>query len=222
MTWSQLVTLQDEKAIIYILTEVLDPDWLGDFKATVVYDVPTRANISALPRNAPPVGGAFFGCVASEPFGDHYTGMRSLDRAVTGDEIKSWASTMHPSSTLTVILEACRSGNFMNLPYEFTTDGMLIPVHTLKPAAPKGPRIISISACRKDQNAYFGLWEDKKCGVFTLMFKCMISERLRKGRTTIHLKDIERLVAPDLERWDHQHPVISISHAEQDALFFLS
>lgn len=37
--------LQDPDALIIILTELLDLTWLGNFKATIVADLPNRENM---------------------------------------------------------------------------------------------------------------------------------------------------------------------------------
>ncbi|KAG8983716.1 hypothetical protein FRB95_014235 [Tulasnella sp. JGI-2019a] len=225
--------LHDESAIIYFLTEVLDLDWLGDFNATIVHGVPTRENVKlaiegAALQCAP--GGRCLLWICCNGTAQKLSNGREISvlipsdgskQALTGNEIKSWASTMHSSSTLTVLLEVCYSGNFMNLPYEFATDGKLVALRRSRVAALKGPRIVCISACRKDEVAYLGRMGDKMCGAFTLMLKSLVHERSRKGRPNIYLRDIERFIAPELDRWGGQHPVVSMSHADHDALYSL-
>ncbi|KAG8996229.1 hypothetical protein FRB94_001154 [Tulasnella sp. JGI-2019a] len=119
------------------------------------------------------------------------------------------------------MLEACYSGNFMNLPYEFATDGKLISRRRSQASAPKGPRIVCISACRKNEVAYFGLWGNMKCGAFSLMLHCLRSERIRQRQPNIYLKDLGGLVAPDLDAWGGQHPMVAMSHTGQYALLSL-
>ncbi|KAG9025433.1 hypothetical protein FRB95_010188 [Tulasnella sp. JGI-2019a] len=74
----------------------------------------------------------------------------------------------------------------------------------------------------ENEVAYLGKWEGMMCGAFTLMLYFLRSDRTHKRQPGVYLKDIESLVAPDLDRWGGQHPVVAMSHAGQYALLSLS
>ncbi|KAG8873790.1 hypothetical protein FRB98_008771, partial [Tulasnella sp. 332] len=144
--------LQDPSAIIYILTERLDVSWLGDFKASIVLDTPTRANMElamqiAASRCAPEGNCLLWMCcdgyIQKLSNGLESSVLKSSGGgpAVNGKDLRSWTSSMFPSCTLTVILEVCNAGNFMNLPYEFAVDGTSLPCRPTKYDWGEGPHI---------------------------------------------------------------------------------
>ncbi|KAG8866177.1 hypothetical protein FRB97_004161, partial [Tulasnella sp. 331] len=226
--------LQDSSAIIYILTERLDVSWLGEFKATIVLDTPTRANMELAMRTAAsrcsPEGNCLLWMCCDGYIQKSSNGLESSvlkpsggGPTVNGHDLRSWTSAMAPSCTLTVVLEVCNAGNFMGLPYEFAVDGKALPSRLTKGDWSNGPRIISIAACQANEYAHFGLFgegrERKKCGAFSLMLGCVRSEF---KHAPIYLRDIARLTAPELARWPRgQHPVVAMSYSDQDALLML-
>ncbi|KAG8983713.1 hypothetical protein FRB93_007071 [Tulasnella sp. JGI-2019a] len=230
LTYDLQHELMDPSFIIYILTERLNVKWLGDFKAIVIVDTPIRANIRSVIETAAlqcSSGGNCTLWMACDGMVQESSGNSAMipadgwKQALTGEDLKTWALQMHPSCLLTVVLEVCYSGNFMNLPYEFATDGKLVSRWS-QVAAPKGPRIVCVAACRKNEVAYLGKWEGMMCGAFTLMLYFLRSDRTHKRQPGVYLKDIESLVAPDLDRWGGQHPVVAMSYAGQYALLSLS
>ncbi|KAG8871250.1 hypothetical protein FRB97_008862 [Tulasnella sp. 331] len=234
--WIQLQALgdvlQDPNAIIYILTERLVVGWLGEFQATVVVDAPTKANIKFATETAAsqcaPEGTYLLwlccdGRVEASPNGPAISVLKPMDgwgKAISGEELKHWTSAMDPSGVLTVMLEVCNAGNFMDLPHEFAPDGTLVTLRDVNAGITRGPYTVCISACRQDELAWLGWWRDKKCGAFTSVLK---SESLRLGQPNIYLQDVNHIVAEELKRWPNggQHPLIAMSHAEQTALLTL-
>ncbi|KAG9008980.1 hypothetical protein FRB94_005548 [Tulasnella sp. JGI-2019a] len=222
--------LQDSDAIIYVLTEHIDlvEEWLRDsVKAIVVVGTPTHANIKFAVETAASRCGTdgkllIWMCCNGQlmdlPNGDKMSILRPMDgwdAALNGKDLKCWTSRMPTTSVLTVVLEVCHAGNFMQLPFEFATDGTVVNLKPLE--ALKGPRIICISACRSQERAHFGEVGELKCGVFSLMLKAEIDARKRDGRPVIRLGELSRLIAPDLNSRGDQNPLVTMSHPGLDA-----
>ncbi|KAG8849956.1 hypothetical protein FRB96_000561 [Tulasnella sp. 330] len=210
--------LQDPTALIIILTERLDLKWLGDFKATIVGDIPTRANIrfatETIASQCAPGGDCLIWNANSLRPAARFQPMDGWELAVTGQDMKTWVSKMNPSCRLKVVLEVCHAGNFMGLPYEFAANGELVAMGRSAAPAFDGPHIIFISACHKYEKAWVGKWQEKKCGAFTLMLKCIMYAQIRAKESPIRLKEIERLVTPQLKDWGVQRPLVAMSHAD--------
>ncbi|KAG8870582.1 hypothetical protein FRB98_001527 [Tulasnella sp. 332] len=211
--------LQDPTALIILLTERLDMNWLGDFKATIVGDVPTRANIKfaseTIASQCAPNGNCLIWNASALQLDVRFQPLDGWDHAVTGQDMKLWISKMNASCKLKMVLEICHIGNFFDLPYEFTATGELVASGCTATATSKGPHIVCMSACHLNEKAWVGVWAGKKCGAFTLMLKCIVYERLRLRESPIRLKDIERLVTPQLNGWGVQRPLVAMSRADQ-------
>ncbi|KAG9024480.1 hypothetical protein FRB95_011450, partial [Tulasnella sp. JGI-2019a] len=220
--------LQDPDAIIYILTEYLHlvEEWLrGSVKATIVVGTPTAFNITfaietAISRCADHGKLLLWICchgrVKELANGSKISDLRPMDgwdNALSGEDLRRLISRLPPTCVVTVVLEVCHAGNFLGLPFECADDGTFVIHRSAEAAASTGPRIICISACRSDEKAWFGNYKKLQCGAFTLMLQAELGDRRREERPDLYLKEVGRVISPDLVPWGGQHPVIAVSHA---------
>ncbi|KAG8996227.1 hypothetical protein FRB94_001152 [Tulasnella sp. JGI-2019a] len=225
--------LQDPGVIIYVLTEHLHlvEEYLRDsVKATIVVGTPTSTNImfsieSAVSRCASEGKLLLWFCCHDRlkelTNGTKISLMRPMDgweNALTGEDLRRPTSRLPPTCVVTVVLEVCHAGNLWGLPFEIAADGTMVAHQAAEAAASKGPRIICISACSSNEKAWFGDLRTLQCGAFTLMLYAELGNRRREGRPGVYLREVGRVIAPDLEPWGGQHPVVALSHAaDQDA-----
>ncbi|KAG9005882.1 hypothetical protein FRB94_001157 [Tulasnella sp. JGI-2019a] len=226
--------LQDPNAIIYVLTEHLHlvEQYLRDsVKATIVVGTPTSTSIvsaiqSAVSRCA--IEGKLLlwicchGRLKELANGVKISELRPMDgweNALTGKDLTRLTSRLPPTCVVTVVLEVCHAGNLWGLPFEISADGTMVIHRSAEVTASKGPRIICISACGSNEKAWFGEFQALQCGAFTLMLHAELGDRRREGRPGMYLREVGRVVAPDLVPWGDQHPVIALSHAaDKDTL----
>ncbi|KAG9003112.1 hypothetical protein FRB94_003373 [Tulasnella sp. JGI-2019a] len=221
-------TLKRPQTRLFIVTDCVDFQIPPDIKATVRLVFPSRLNVEWVIRSATTGLRAldectlWFSCTAQIDA----QAIRLVDplEVIDGPELYSWLTenTTH-SALIRLGLDFCYSGNFLSLPWYFSSEGQLFFQPNLPGIIGWAPRIICISACQSDQFAHHVASNNNPEEQWGGLLWYLVWAHLEGNPPVNCLCDVDAILSPRLSdmahgEWD-QNPQVSLSYYDVDVVF---